>query len=91
MLLAFLCRDEYNKVHGLDNAKQIWDTLKISHEGNDATMITKMELVEGELGRYAMKRREKSTETYNRLKTLVNKIETMGAQDGRIIMSFDSC
>jgi hypothetical protein len=37
VLLASLCRDEYNKVSGLDNAKQIWDTLKISHEGNDAT------------------------------------------------------
>ena len=48
--------DEYNKVSGLDNAKRIWDTLKISHKGNDATMITKMELVEGELGRFAMKR-----------------------------------
>jgi hypothetical protein len=45
VLLASLRRDEYNKVSGLDNAKQIWDTLKISHEGNDATMITKMELV----------------------------------------------
>jgi hypothetical protein len=54
VLLASLCRDEYNKVSGLDNAKQIWDTLKISHEGNDATMITKMELVEGELGRFAI-------------------------------------
>jgi hypothetical protein len=31
ILLASLCRDEYNKVSGLDNAKQIWDTLKISH------------------------------------------------------------
>jgi hypothetical protein len=41
VLLSSLCRDEYNKVSGLDNAKQIWDTLKISHEGNDATMITK--------------------------------------------------
>jgi hypothetical protein len=28
VLLASLCRDEYNKVSGLDNAKQIWDTLK---------------------------------------------------------------
>jgi hypothetical protein len=54
VLLASLCRDEYNKMSGLDNAKQIWDTLKISHEGNDTTMITKMELVEGELGRFAM-------------------------------------
>jgi hypothetical protein len=29
VLLASLCRDEYHKVIGLDNAKQIWDTLKI--------------------------------------------------------------
>jgi hypothetical protein len=63
-------------VSGLDNAKQIWDTLKISHEGNDATMITKMELVEGELGRFAMIRGEEPTQTYNRLKTLVNKIRS---------------
>jgi hypothetical protein len=63
----------------LDNAKQIWDTLKISHEGNDATMITKMELVEGKLGRFAMIRGEESTQTYNRLKTLVNKIRSYGS------------
>jgi hypothetical protein len=79
VLLASLCRDEYNKVSGLDNAKQIWDTLKISHEGNDATMITKIELVEGELGRFAMIRGEKPTQTYNRLKTLANKIRSYGS------------
>jgi hypothetical protein len=56
--LESLCRDEYNKVSSLDITKQIWDTLKISHEGNDATMITKMEQVEGELGRFAMIRGE---------------------------------
>jgi hypothetical protein len=74
ILLASLCRDDYNKVSGLDNAKKIWDTLKISQEGNDATMITKMELVEGELGRFTMIRVEEPTQMYNRLKTLVNKI-----------------
>jgi hypothetical protein len=79
VLLSSLCRDEYNKVSGLDNAKEIWDTLKISHERNDATMITKMELVEGELGRFAMKRGEEPTEIYNRLKTLVNKIRSYGS------------
>jgi hypothetical protein len=79
-LLASLCRDEYHKVSGLDNAKQIWDTLKISHEGNDATMITKMELVEGELGRFAMIRGEEPTQTYNRIKTLVNKIRSYGTR-----------
>jgi hypothetical protein len=79
VLLASLCRVEYNKVSGFENAKQIWDTLKISHEGNDATMIKKMELVECELGRFAMKRGEEPTETYNKLKTLVNKIRGYGS------------
>jgi hypothetical protein len=79
MLLASLCRDEYNRVSGLDNARQIWDTLKISHEGNDTTMITKIELVEGELRRFAVIRGEEPTQTYNRLKTLVNKIRSYGS------------
>jgi hypothetical protein len=48
----------------------------MSHEGNDATMITKMELVEGELGRFAMIRGEEPTEMYNRLNALVNKIRS---------------
>jgi hypothetical protein len=39
-------------------------------------MITKMELVEGELGRFMMIRGEEPTQTYNRLKTLVNKIRS---------------
>jgi hypothetical protein len=63
----------------LDNAKQTWDTLKISHEGNNVTMLTKMELVEGELGRFTMIRGEEPTQTYNRLKTLVNKIRSYGS------------
>jgi hypothetical protein len=42
-------------------------------------MITKMELVKGELGKFAMKRGEEPTETYNRLKTLVNRIQSYGS------------
>jgi hypothetical protein len=76
VLLTSLYREEYNKVSGLDNAKKLWDTLEISHEGNDVTMITKMELVEDELGRFAMKRGEEPTETYNKLKALVNKVRS---------------
>jgi hypothetical protein len=91
VLLASLCRDKYHKMSGLDNAKQIWDTLKISHEGNDAAMITKMELVEGELGRFAMIRGEEPTQTYNRLKTLSARSGAMEARDGRTTTSSDLC
>jgi hypothetical protein len=38
-----------------------------------------MELVEGELGRFAMIRGEEPAQTYNRLKTLVNKIRSYGS------------
>jgi hypothetical protein len=38
-----------------------------------------MELVEGELGRFTMIRGEEPTQTYNRLKTLINKIRSYGS------------
>jgi hypothetical protein len=41
ILLASLCREEYNKVQGLKGAKEIWDVLKTAHEGDEATKITK--------------------------------------------------
>jgi predicted SAM-dependent methyltransferase len=50
ILLASLCREEYNKVQGLKNAKEIWDVLKTAHEGDEVTNITKHETIEGELG-----------------------------------------
>jgi hypothetical protein len=40
-------------------------------------MITKMELIEGDLGRFAMRRGEEPTKAYNRLKTLVNQIHKL--------------
>jgi hypothetical protein len=90
-LLASLCRDEYNKVSGLDNAKQIWDTLKISHEGKDATMITKMELVEGELGRFSMTGERSQHKHTTGSRPWSTRLGAMEAQDGRTTTSSDLC
>jgi hypothetical protein len=68
ILLASLCREEYNKVQGLKSAKEIWDVLKTTHEEDEVTKITKRETIEGELGRL-----------YNRLKTLVNQVRNLGS------------
>jgi hypothetical protein len=54
ILLASLCREEYNKVQGLKSAKEIWDVLKNAHEGDEVTKITKQETIEGELGRFVL-------------------------------------
>jgi hypothetical protein len=49
VLFASLCKEDYNKVNNLENAKDIWETLKTTHKGDKITKITKMEFQEGEL------------------------------------------
>jgi hypothetical protein len=59
ILLASLCREEYNKLQRLKNAKEIWDVLKTIHEGDEVTKITKRETIEGELSRFVLNKGEK--------------------------------
>jgi hypothetical protein len=79
ILLASLCPEEYNKVQGLKSAKEIWDVLKITHEGDEVTKITKRETIEGELGRFVLNQGEEPQAMYNRLKTLVNQVRNHGS------------
>jgi hypothetical protein len=79
ILLASLCREEYNKVQGLNNAKEIWDVLKTTHEGDEVTNITKHETIKGELGRFVLNKKEEPQAMYNRLKTMVNQVCNLGS------------
>jgi hypothetical protein len=79
ILLASLCREEYNKVQGLKSAKEIWDILKTTHEGDEVTKITKRETIEGELGRFVLNQGEEPQAMYNQLKTLVNQVRNLGS------------
>jgi hypothetical protein len=79
ILLASLCREEYNKVQGLKTAKEIWDVLKTTHEGDEVTKITKRETIEGELSRFILNQEEEPQSMYNRLMTLVNQVRNLGS------------
>jgi hypothetical protein len=79
ILLAFLCREEYNKVQGLKSAKEIWDVLKTAHEGDEVTKITKREMIEGELGLFILNKGEEPQAMYNRLKKMVNQVRNLGS------------
>jgi hypothetical protein len=54
ILLSSLSREEFDKVDGLQSAKEIWDTLKVAHEGTKTIRKARIEMIEGELGRFAM-------------------------------------
>jgi hypothetical protein len=79
ILLASLSREEYNKVHGLETAKDIWDVLKTAQEGDEVTKITKRETIEGELSQFVLNHVEESQAMYNRLKTMVNQVRNLGS------------
>jgi hypothetical protein len=77
ILLASLCREEYNKVQGLKSAKEIWDVLKTANEGDEVTKITKWEMIEGELGRFVLNKGEDPQAMYNWFKTMVNQVRNL--------------
>jgi hypothetical protein len=77
ILLASLSREEYNKVHGLESTKDIWDVLNTAHEGDEVTRITKRETIEGELGRFMLHHGEEPQAMYSWLKTLVNQVRNL--------------
>jgi hypothetical protein len=77
ILLASLCREEYNKVQRFKSAKEIWDVLKTAHEGDEVTKITKRETIKGELGRFVLNQGEEPQAMYNQLKTLVNQVRNL--------------
>jgi hypothetical protein len=79
ILLASLCRKKYNKVQGLKSAKEIWNVLKMVHEGDEVTKITKRETIEGEIGRFIFNKGEETQAMYNRLKTMVNQVRNLGS------------
>jgi hypothetical protein len=83
ILLASLCREEYNKVQGLKNAKEIWDVLMTPHEGNEVTKITKRKTIKGELGRFVLNKGEEPQAMYNWLKTMVNQVRNLGSTKWR--------
>jgi ribosomal protein S14 len=66
-------------VQGLKTAKEIWDVLKTTHEGDEVTKITKRETIEGELGRFILNQGEEPQAMYNRLKSLVNQVRNLGS------------
>jgi hypothetical protein len=61
----------------LKSAKEIWDVLKTTHEGDEVTKINKRETIEGELGHFMLNQGEEPQAMYNQLKTLVNQVRNL--------------
>jgi len=61
----------------VDVAKQIWDTLHLAHEGVDKVRRAKIDLLMVKLNRFMIIDGEGPQEMFDRLMTLVAKLEAM--------------
>ena len=81
VIVSSLSQEEFNKVNGLEVAKDIWDTLQVSHEGDHKAKLSKIELLEGELEEFVMLKGETLQGLFNRLMVIVNKMRALGCED----------
>ena len=81
VLLSALDGDEYNRVIGVDVAKQIWDTLHLAHEGVDKVRKARIDLLMSKLNRFIILDGEGTQEMFNRLTTIVGKIKGYGCDE----------
>jgi hypothetical protein len=75
-----LSREEFDKVDGLQSAKEIWNTLKVAHEGTKTIRKAKIEMIEGELWRFTILDDETLQEMYTRLKKMINQVRSLGSK-----------
>jgi hypothetical protein len=65
MLLSSLEREIFDWVDDLEVAKEIWDTLKVTHEGTKHMRKDKIEMIEGKLDRFVMDNDETPQKMFN--------------------------
>jgi hypothetical protein len=67
-------------VGGLDEAKELWTTLRMAHGGSKPMRMTKIEMLEGQLNRFIMLDDETPQDIFNQLKKMVNKVKALGSK-----------
>jgi hypothetical protein len=70
-------KEEFNRVNGLEEAKHVWTTLQMAHEGSKLMRKVKIEMLEWQLNRFVMFDDETPQDMFNRLKKLVNKAKSL--------------
>jgi hypothetical protein len=73
ILTSSIDKKEFNRVDGLDVAKDVLKNQRMTHEGSKPMRKAKVEMLEGQLNRFIMYDNETYHDIFNRLKKLVNK------------------
>jgi hypothetical protein len=73
-------KEEFNQVVSLEEAKDVWTTLRMAHEGLKPVRKVKIDMLEGQLNRFVMFDDKTPQGVFNHLKKLVNKAKALGSK-----------
>ncbi|CAL1383103.1 unnamed protein product [Linum trigynum] len=77
MMYSALGPEEYHRVTGCKSAKEIWDKLRIAHEGTSHVKISKINSLKQEFESFVMKPDETIKEMNDRFMNIVNSLRNM--------------
>ncbi|XP_070035272.1 uncharacterized protein [Nicotiana tomentosiformis] len=77
-LICELGPDEYSRIQNCTTAKEIWDTLQVSHEGTPQVKRSRGTLLYSQYENFTMKEGETIQEMYTRFTTLTNELKSLG-------------
>jgi hypothetical protein len=72
--------EEFNRVDGLEETKDVWTTLQMAREGSKPIRKAKIYMLEGQLNRFIMFDDETPQYMFNHLKKLVNMAKALGSK-----------
>ena len=81
ILVSSLAPDEFNKVNGREVAKDIWEVLKTTFEGDKSVRKGNIELLHGELEIFVFLEGESTQAMFDRMMSLVNRIRSIGSTE----------
>ena len=77
-LICALSSEEFNRVSTCKTAKEMWDKLKVTHEGTSQVKETKINLLVHEYELFSMKENESIKDMYTRFNDIVSTLEALG-------------
>jgi hypothetical protein len=81
-------KEEFNRVDGLEEDKNVWTTLRMAYEGSNPVRNAKIDMLEGKLNRFVKFNDKTHQDMFNRLKKLINKAKDLRSKKwtDRILM-----
>ncbi|XP_038895919.1 uncharacterized protein LOC120084093 [Benincasa hispida] len=77
-LFCVLCPNEFNQISACNSAKEIWDMLKVTHEGTNQVKESKISMLVHNYKLFKMDANETISEMFTRFTNIVNVLKGLG-------------